>query len=62
MHLDYSISSGPFLTVNFEFDQDHRPRPGPKLECGCSLFVKFTPYLNYSNIPTYLHGHKKQAI
>ena len=62
MHLDYSISSGPFLTVNFEFDQDHRPRPGPKLECGCSLFVKFTPYLNHSNIPTHLHGHKKQAI
>ena len=34
MHLDYSISSGPFLTVNFEFDQDHGPRPGPGLEGG----------------------------
>ena len=23
VHLDYSVSSGPFLTMNFEFDQDH---------------------------------------
>ena len=22
VHLDYSVSSGPFLTMNFEFDQD----------------------------------------
>ena len=27
--LDYSVSSGPFLTMNFEFDQDH----GPISEC-----------------------------
>ena len=29
--LDYSVSSGPFLTMNFEFDQDYRPRLGPRL-------------------------------
>ena len=23
--------NGPFLTMNFEFDQDLGPRPGPKL-------------------------------
>ena len=28
VHLDYNISSGPFLIMNFEFDQDHGPRPG----------------------------------
>ena len=25
VHLDYNVSSGPFLTMNFEFDQDHGP-------------------------------------
>ena len=30
--LDYSDSSGPFLTMNFEFDQDHGPRPGHELD------------------------------
>ena len=29
VELDYSVSSGPFLTMNFEFDHDHGPRPGP---------------------------------
>ena len=32
VHLVYSLSSGPFLTMHFEFDQDHGPRPGPKLD------------------------------
>ena len=32
VHLDYSVSSGPFLTMNYEFDQDHGPRPGPELD------------------------------
>ena len=32
VHLDYNVSSGHFLTMNFEFDQDHGPRPGPKLD------------------------------
>ena len=31
VHLDYNVSSGSFLTMNFEFDQDHGPWPGPKL-------------------------------
>ena len=26
--LDYNFCSGPFLTMNFEIDQDHGPRPG----------------------------------
>ena len=30
--LDYSDSSGPFLTMNFEFDHDYGPRPGPELD------------------------------
>ena len=30
LHLDYS--SGPFLTMNFEFDQDHGPRQAPELD------------------------------
>ena len=34
VHLDYSISSGHFLTMNFEFDQDHGPRAGLKLDSG----------------------------
>ena len=32
LELDYSVSSGPFLTMNFEFNQDHGPRPGPELD------------------------------
>ena len=32
VHLDYDISSGSLLTMNFEFDLDHGPRPGPKLD------------------------------
>ena len=32
LELDYSVSSGPFLTMNFEFNQEHGPRPGPKLD------------------------------
>ena len=32
VHLDYNVSSGPFLTMNFELDQDHGPRPGPGLD------------------------------
>ena len=32
MHLDYNVSSGPFLTMDFEFDQDHGTRPEPKLD------------------------------
>ena len=31
VHLDYRVSSGPFSTMNFEFDQNHGPRPGPEL-------------------------------
>ena len=27
VHLDYSVSSGPFLTMNFEFDQDQDQDP-----------------------------------
>ena len=30
--MDYSDSSGPFLTMNFEFDHDYGPRPGPELD------------------------------
>ena len=32
VHLDFNVSSGPFLTMNFEFNQEHGPRPGPKLD------------------------------
>ena len=32
VELDYSVSSGPFLTMFFEFDQDHGPRPGLELD------------------------------
>ena len=32
LELDYSVRSGPFGTINFEFDQDHGPRPGPELD------------------------------
>ena len=32
VHLDYSVISGPFLTMNFDFDQDCGPRPGPELD------------------------------
>ena len=32
VHFDYDVSSGPSLTMNFEFDQDHGPRPGPELD------------------------------
>ena len=28
----YNVSSDPFLTMNFEFDQDHRPRPGHEVD------------------------------
>ena len=28
MHLDYNVSSVPFLTMNFEFDRGHGPRLG----------------------------------
>ena len=30
--MDYSDSYGPFLTMNFEFDHDYGPRPGPELD------------------------------
>ena len=30
--MDYNNSSGPFLTMNFKFDQDHGPRQGPELD------------------------------
>ena len=26
------IDGGPFLTMNFEFDHDYGPRPGPELD------------------------------
>ena len=29
--LDYNVSSGSFLIMNFEFDQDHGPRQDPIL-------------------------------
>ena len=32
VHLDYNVSYGPFLIMNFEFDQDHGSRPGPELD------------------------------
>ena len=30
--LYHSVSSGPFLTMNFEFNQYHGPRPGSELD------------------------------
>ena len=46
VELDYSVSSGPFLTMNFEFDHDHGPRPGPELDnclyTGGFLMVKMS--------------------
>ena len=43
-HLDYSIISGPFLIMNFEFDQDHGPRPQPELDNrSCTMFCKTFP-------------------
>ena len=32
MELDYNVSSGPFSTMNFEFNQDNGPRPEHKLD------------------------------
>ena len=32
VHLAYRVRSVPFLIMNFEFDQDHGPRPGPQLD------------------------------
>ena len=32
VEFEYNVSSGPFLTMNFEFEQDPGPRPGPQLD------------------------------
>ena len=45
VHLEYDVSSGPFLTMNFEFDQDHGPRPGPKLD---NYYFSFSVQMEYS--------------
>ena len=31
VHLYYNVISGPYFTMNFQFDQDHEPTPGPQL-------------------------------
>ena len=38
VHLDYSVNSGPFLTMNFKFDQDHGSRPGLELD---TIYITF---------------------
>ena len=49
MHLKYNISSGPFLTVNFQFDLDHGQRPGPELA---------NSYLIAPHLLSFLFGYK----
>ena len=39
VHLDYNVSSGPFLTMNFEFDLDHGPRPAPELDNSEPIYI-----------------------
>ena len=34
--------AGPFLTINFEFDQDHGPSPGRKLDNICKVIYQKT--------------------
>ena len=38
VHLEYSVSFGPFLTMNFKFDQDHGSRPGLELD---TIYITF---------------------
>ena len=46
VQLEYSISSAPILTMNFEFDQNHGPRAGLELDNGSYSRVTF-----YFNLP-----------
>ena len=40
VHLDYSISSGPFLTMKFDQDHGHGPGPGPELNNSFTFLIK----------------------
>ena len=42
VQLDYNVSSGPFFTMNFEFDQDHGPRPGPELDKNMQIWSEIS--------------------
>ena len=48
---DYGISSGPFLTMNFEFDQDDGLRPGPKLDNSLDLNLRLYNCLKTNSLP-----------
>ena len=63
IYLDYNVSSSSLLTINCEFDQDHGPRPGPKLslnilDChGLSLNIIDYPGTGQTNchlLPNYI--------
>ena len=46
VHLDYSISSGSSLTLNFQFEPDHGPKTGPELD----NLIKLTSPLSFKLI------------
>ena len=67
--MDYNFSSGPFLTMSFEFDQDHGPTQDPSLTIihnYCTAIdvylTEFTFVSSNNSYSVYLQHHTTRGL